>query len=190
MAVRIAIVALFLGTIVAAQDWLLPEWRAEQRAHMEKLAAIRPSVKAGETTHLPDLLAILAADTYPSIRHEVLELLGRLRDPRVFVALHEAFARDQIPSTRRRVVAAFGACGDARGLPVLLGLLEDERPPKRSARWGTGARSASWSGTGWTRPRTPTCSVVGHRRSCGSTHRAPCPWYSSAWGKRSRQNGV
>ena len=127
MALRPAIVALFFAAVVAAQDRWSPEWRAEQRAHRDKLAAIRSSVKAGETTHLPDLLAILAADTYPSIRQEVVDLLGGLRDPRVFVALHEALGREQGPSTRRRIVAALGACGDPRALPVLVGLLEDKK---------------------------------------------------------------
>ena len=75
MAVRIAIVALFLGTIVAAQDWLLPEWRAEQRAHMEKLAAIRPSAEDANLQRC-GAQALLRLDA-PRALPLVLERLGK-----------------------------------------------------------------------------------------------------------------
>lgn len=115
---RIAVV-LLLGAMAPAQDWF-----AEQNAHRARLAVLRTRVTAGDASVLDELITVLKADTYPSIRHEAVELLGEMHGPRVFEALRDALTRDQQARTKKRIVASFGTCGDARAFELLVELLQ------------------------------------------------------------------
>jgi HEAT repeat protein len=76
-----------------------------------------------DPSYVPELVALLHRRTEEAIRVMVIRVLGRLRDPAALPAIVQYLPN---PKLRPDAVEALGDLGDARAIPYLQGLLNDD----------------------------------------------------------------